>query len=63
MKTKHSETGRAHRVKYTPPAPVTGYENNLVLRVAAAREMGVSYGQYMAMLRDGAVPDPLARRE
>ena len=34
-------------------------ENRLVERVAAARELGVSYGQYMAMLRDGAVADPL----
>ena len=34
-------------------------ENNLVERVAEARKLGVSYGQYMAMLRDGAVADPL----
>lgn len=35
-------------------------ENNLTHRVAAAREMGVSYGQYMAMLKDGLIEDPLA---
>ena len=38
-------------------------ENNLVDRVAAARKLGVSYGQYMAMLKDGAVEDPLAGGE
>ena len=35
-------------------------ENRLVDRVAEARKLGVSYGQYMAMIKDGAVADPLA---
>ena len=38
-------------------------ENNLTQRVAEARALGVSYGQYMAMLKDGAVADPLAEKE
>lgn len=38
-------------------------ENNLTQRVAAARKLGVSYGQYMAMLRDGVAADPLAEEE
>lgn len=38
-------------------------ENNLTQRVAEARALGVSYGQYMAMLKDGAVADPLAEEE
>ena len=38
-------------------------ENNLTQRVAEARKLGISYGQYMAMLRDGAVEDPLAGGE
>ena len=49
---------------YKLDAPLAGCayelrENNLVDRVAAARELGVSYGKYMAMLKDGAVADPL----
>lgn len=53
---------------YKLDAPLAGYsyelrENNLVDRVAAARKLGVSYGQYMAMLKDGAVADPLAEEE
>ena len=38
-------------------------ENNLVERVAAARKLGMSYGQYMAMLRDGRIEDPLIGRK
>lgn len=38
-------------------------ENNLTQRVAEARKLGVSYWQYMAMLKDGAVADPLAEKE
>lgn len=38
-------------------------ENNLTQRVAEAQKLGVSYGQYMAMLKDGAVADPLAGGE
>ena len=53
---------------YKLDAPLAGYtyelrENNLVDRVAESRKLGVSYGQYMAMLRDGAVADPLAGGE
>lgn len=53
---------------YKLDAPLAGYtyelrENTLVDRVAAARELGVSYGQYMAMLKDGAVADPLDEEE
>ena len=49
---------------YKLDAPLAGAayelrENNLVDRVAEARKLGVSYGQYMAMLKDGAVADPL----
>ena len=53
---------------YKLDAPLAGYtyelrENNLVDRVAESRKLGVSYGQYMAMLKDGAVEDPLAEEE
>ena len=56
------------KYSYKLDAPLAGYtyalrENNLVDRVAEARKLGVSYGQYMAMLRDGAVEDPLAGGE
>ena len=37
--------------------------NNLPQRVAEAWALGISYGQYMAMLKDGAVADPLAEEE
>ena len=58
----------AAQYSYKLDAPLAGYayelrENNLVDRVAAARKLGVSYGQYMAMLKDGAVADPLAGGE
>lgn len=51
-------------VSYKVDAPYAEFayeprENNLVRRVAEARALGVSYGQYMAMLKDGAVADPL----
>lgn len=56
------------KYSYKLDAPLAGYsyelrENNLVERVAEARKLGVSYGQYMAMLKDGAVADPLAEEE
>lgn len=66
-----SENGRsaglALSVSYKLDAPYAEFayeprENNLVRRVAEARALGVSYGQYMAMLKDGAVEDPLAQK-
>ena len=56
------------KYSYKLDAPLAGYtyelrENNLTQRVAEARKLGISYGQYMAMLRDGAVADPLAGGE
>lgn len=56
------------KYSYKLDAPLAGYtyelrENNLVDRVAESRKLGVSYGQYMAMLRDGAAADPLAEKE
>ena len=59
-----SNTGTA-RLKYLvtdeglAPFAWERKENNLTQRVAEARKLGVSYGQYMAMLKDGAVADPL----
>ena len=34
-------------------------ENNLTERVSQARKHGLSYGQYMAKLHTGEIPDPL----
>ena len=56
------------KYSYKLDAPLAGYtyelrENTLVDRGAESRKLGVSYGQYMAMLRDGAVEDPLAGGE
>lgn len=57
--------GPAARYSYKIDAPLAEFaweprENRLVQRVAEARALGVSYGHYMAMLKDGAVEDPLA---
>lgn len=59
--------GPALSVSYKLDAPYAEFayehkENNLTRRAAEARALGVSYGQYMAMLKDGAVEDPLAQK-
>lgn len=57
---------KAQKLSYKIDAPLTEFayirrENNLTARVEQARRLGVSYGQYMAMLKDGLIADPLLR--
>lgn len=56
----------AQKVSYKLDAPMAEFayirrENTLTYRVEQARALGVSYGQYMAMLKDGLIADPLQR--
>ena len=59
-------TGKCQAVSWKADQPRFTYvnrENHLVERVEQARSLGVSYGQYMAMLKDGLYDDPLMREE
>lgn len=59
-----SSAGTTERLHRNPgwcpylPRP-SGQENCLEERVKQAKELGVSYGVYMAMLYEGRIEDPL----
>lgn len=59
-----SSAGTTERLHRNPgwcpylPRP-SGQENYLEERVKQAKELGVSYGVYMAMLHEGRIEDPL----
>ena len=53
---------RSHK-KDLPKYTYKRRENNLVARVEQARERGMSYGKYMAMLHDGLIEDPMVGGE
>lgn len=50
--------GRSHKKDF-PAYTYKRRENNLVARVEQARERGLSYGAYMALLHEGRIEDPL----
>lgn len=59
------KTARAVSYKLDAPLAEFAYirhENALTKRVEQARAFGVSYGQYMAMLKDGLIADPLKEK-